>query len=398
MKNIEVLRGDRVENNITILNDDTQKNFLQRLSNNTTVSSLTTFLTNDSFYSDLLDMIDHSGEEDYSSYNDLEMIYLYVHQQKDLNEKKNRAVNTKKEYIRDLLLFYKQLLENADRFELTTEEISNYRLFKQLNNRHLRKYQEWIKGAPLGKKGKPYSVATLNRKMVIIKGLFRFLFDNKYIELPLHQKMKSSNVRSYDRPNKELSAVEVIHLMNYFKTHPILYGLISVLATTGLRVNELCTARVCDLAFVDGEYWLTVMGKGNKQREVLIFPNVLEAIKIFRSRRRLDFKIDRSDTNPLFTTAKGKAYNYKYLSNYLTGKIKTADLDFIQMRKEPITPHYFRHAWALISSEQGVSIQDIQESLGHADIKTTMIYLKRKMARKNNAGHAWKGSEVLRKM
>lgn len=303
-----------MNNNTLVIKEDLQSQFLHRLIKSETVSSMTTFLANDSFYTQLLDSIDHSGEEDYTSFNDLEMIYLYVHQQKDLNEKKNRAENTKREYIRDLLLFYKQLLENAISFEITIGEVSKYQLFKQLNHRHIRKYQEWIKEAPLGKKGKPYSVATLNRKMVITKGLFRFLFDNKYIELPLHQKMKSSNLRSYDRPNKEMSSVEVLQLVNYFRAHPILYGLISVLATSGIRIQEMCTPRVCDLAYIDGEYWLTVMGKGKKQREVLIFPNVLEAIKIFRSRRRLDFKIDRSDTSPLFTTAKGKAYTYKYLS------------------------------------------------------------------------------------
>ncbi|QCJ45587.1 integrase (plasmid) [Bacillus sp. S3] len=381
-----------------VLKEDLKNNFLQRLSKSETVSSLTMFLINDSFYTQLLDTIDHSGEEDYSSFNDLEMIYLYVHQQKDLNKKKNRAENTKKEYIRDLLLFYKQLLEHASIFEISIEEVSNYQLFKKINHRHIRKYQEWIKDAPLGKKNKPYSVATLNRKMVIIKGLFRFLFDTKYIDIALHQKMKSSNVRSYDRPDKDLSSVEVMQLIDYFRDHPILYGLISVLATTGVRIAELCTARVCDLTYIEGEYWLTVMGKGKKPREVLIFPNVLEAIKIFRSRRRLDLKIDRSDTSPLFTTAKGKAYSFKYLSNYITNKIKTADLDFVKMRKEPISPHFFRHAWAIISSEQGVSLQDISQGLGHADIKTTMIYLKRKMARKNNAAHAWKGSDILNRI
>lgn len=355
-------------------------------------------MMNDSFYRSMVDVIDESGEMYYKPFNDIEMIYFYVHQKKDLNEKKNRMENTKREYLRDLLLFYRHLLEQAENLEIHLEDLSNYQLLKKLSHRHIRKFQDWLKVAPLGKSGKTYSPATLNRKMVIIKAFFSFLYENKYIEVPLHNRMLSSNVRSYDRPNKEMSSAEVITLLQYFRAHPILYGLISVLATTGIRIQELCTARVSDLMYVDGEYWLTVLGKGNKERQVLIHPGVMEAIKGFRSRRRLDIKLDPFDHSPLFTTAKGKAYTYKYLSNYLTKKINAADLDIIKMRKVPITPHTFRHAFALISADNGADILTISQSLGHSDISTTKIYLQRKMSRKNNAAHSWKGSDLLNKL
>lgn len=58
------------------------------------------------------------------------------------------------------------------------------------------------------------------------------------------------------------------------------------------------------------------------------------------------------------------------------------------MRKNPITPHSFRHGFALISADQGADLLTIKESLGHSDIKTTQIYLQRKMLRKNNAAHS----------
>lgn len=43
---------------------------------------------------------------------------------------------------------------------------------------------------------------------------------------------------------------------------------------------------------------------------------------------------------------------------------------------EGITPHHFRHAWATHSADAGARIQDIQEILGHKDIKTTMRYIR----------------------
>ena len=43
---------------------------------------------------------------------------------------------------------------------------------------------------------------------------------------------------------------------------------------------------------------------------------------------------------------------------------------------EGITPHHLRHAWATHSADAGASIRDIQEVLGHRDIKTTMRYIR----------------------
>ncbi|MCU1808271.1 tyrosine-type recombinase/integrase [Cytobacillus firmus] len=368
------------------------------INNSQTIPSLVNYLLDDSLHKKMSDIIDKDGEANFSLFNDIEMIYFYTHQKKDLNDKKNRKENTKREYLRDLLLFYQQLLEQAELLEIEIRNVQEYRLFKKLTPRNMRKYQEWLKEAQLGKGSKQYSVATLSRKTAVMRGFLRFLYETHYIMNPLHQKMLSSNVRSYDRPNKEMSSVEVISLVNYFRTHPILYGLISVLATTGLRIQELCNAKVSDLVYLDGEYWLTVMGKGQKERQVLIHPNVLKSIEGFRKRRRLDFKLDPSDSSPLFTTSKGKAYGYKYLSNYLITKINKADLDFIKMRKNPITPHSFRHGFALISADQGADLLTIKESLGHSDIKTTQIYLKRKMLRKNNAAHSWKDSDIINKL
>ncbi|MDA6131062.1 hypothetical protein OSK38_27295, partial [Escherichia coli] len=96
-------------------------------------------------------IIDKDGEANFSLFNDIEMMYFYVHQKKDLNEKKNRTENTKQEYFRDLLLFYQQLLEQAELLEVEIRDIQEYRLLKNLTARNMRKYQEWLKDAPLGK-------------------------------------------------------------------------------------------------------------------------------------------------------------------------------------------------------------------------------------------------------
>jgi len=232
--------------------------------------------------------------------------------------------------------------------------------------------------------------------MVILKSFFTFLYQNDYIQTPLHEKMLSSNIREADIPNRDLSSNEVIQLLDYFKEHPIIHCFIATLATTGLRIRELCTSRISDITYQDGDYWLNVMGKGRKQREVLLHPNIIEGIKSFRLRRKLDFQLDPTDDSPIFTTANGMPYSYKYLSNYLTRHINNADLTFIKMRKTPITPHFFRHAYAIISAENGATLESISPSLGHSSYRTTARYLEKRLSRKNSASHSWKNSNILK--
>ncbi|MDE5055352.1 tyrosine-type recombinase/integrase [Niallia taxi] len=359
---------------------------------------LSAFMLNEELYNRLLMETDFLDNLNTLQFNDLEMVYLFVHNKKDMNDKKNRMINTKQEYLRDLLIIYRQLLENQTTFhiELIYREADHTpSLFQSLTHSNLRKYQEWLLTAPLGKGAKPYAAATLNRKMIIFKSFLSHLYTNEYIQIPLHEKMLSSNVRDADIPNRDLSSNEVLQLLNYFKGHPILHCFIAVLSTTGLRIRELCSSRISDITYQDGDYWLNVMGKGRKQREVLLHPNIIEEIRLFRIRRKLEFKLDPTDDSPIFTTATGKPYNYKYLSNYLTKHMNRADITFIKIRRTPITPHFLRHAYAIISAENGATLESISPSLGHSSYRTTARYLEKRLSRKNSASHTWKNSIII---
>ena len=48
-------------------------------------------------------------------------------------------------------------------------------------------------------------------------------------------------------------------------------------------------------------------------------------------------------------------------------------LDLAQVH-QPATPHTLRHSFATEVLQSGYDIRTVQELLGHADVKTTMIY------------------------
>lgn len=380
-------------------NEDTlpyvQSNHEAGMLNFTNIPAMIHQLNNDVYYEKLLEVLDEDDDRDYTRLTDMEIIYLFVQEKKDTDETKNRTVETKKEYLREILQFYVRFREYLSLQE--ADSLSNeLKSLNKLNNRHIRQYEKWLIEAPLGKGGKPYSVTTLARKKVVLKSFLSYLYRHGYIEKPVHQAFMSTNVHKRDLPNRDLSSEEVMQLLEYYKGHPILYSLFSVLITTGLRVFELCNSRVCDVTYEDGVYWLKVTGKGNKDREVLLFPNVFDTIVEFRKRRRLETELSQNDTSPLFVTANNKPYSSKYLSNYLTKAINKTNLPFVVNRDTRLSPHALRHAFAIISAENGADVYKIMRSLGHEKIETTMIYLEKHFARKNHAGHSWGDSKILK--
>lgn len=67
----------------------------------------------------------------------------------------------------------------------------------------------------------------------------------------------------------------------------------------------------------EGRYFLRVMGKGKKKREIIIFHNVKERTQKFRARRGANTDMNSNENSPLILTRNYSAYDYKYLSRYV---------------------------------------------------------------------------------
>lgn len=352
-------------------------------------------MLNVTLYHKMLDIIDSKNDEDYSYFSDLEMIYLFVHEEKDQDERKNRTKETKQEYLRELLWIYDLFMNHGEIISFHLSNLDIYSIFKNIERKHIRKFQDWLKIVPNGKGNKPYSVATIARKTGIFKSFLTFLYHKKYITKPLHATFKSANIHRRDRPNRDLYTEEAIQLLHYYEKHPIVFGFLSVLLTTGARIREISTARICDLSYDGDGHWLEVIGKGNEKRELFIFPNVFQAIIDFRKRRGLETNLNKNDKSFLFVTARHRPYSYKYLSKYLSDALSRADLPFINDENRSITPHTLRHGFAIISAEEGADIFRIMQALGHKKIETTMIYLEKHEQRKNHVAKKWKNSSII---
>jgi integrase/recombinase XerD len=142
-------------------------------------------------------------------------------------------------------------------------------------------------------------------------------------------------------------------------------AMLELLYATGVRVTELCQARLSDIELNLG--FVRVTGKGNKQRLVPMGESAVTAIREYLESARP--RLLRRRASPyLFVTARGSCMTrqcfWKLLGDY--GR-KTG----IQ---RPLTPHVIRHTFATHLLEGGADLRSVQVMLGHSDIATTQIY------------------------
>ncbi|WP_028402357.1 tyrosine-type recombinase/integrase [Ectobacillus panaciterrae] len=336
----------------------------------------------------MIDLAEKEQQNKFAYFNDVEIIYYFVHLEKDMDQTKNRKPSTKRVYLHEILTFCQTLVKNAEEFDLQIKAIQQQSsLLKALEPWNIRRYGIHLQQAPLGRAGEPYKVASLAKKTTILKSFLKFLYERGYIEKLLHQELKKSSVRSEDRPDRDLTLSEVQEILNYYReqNHIVNYTILLFLATTGLRIKELTSAKVKDLQYIEGQYWLNAMGKRDKERQVYISPQLLKAIIQFRRNRGYDTRIGSGDESPLLMTLRGKPYNSNQLSNQVTKMIQDTSLPFLQHRENPVTAHTFRHFFAIAAASRGVEITKIQRTLAHDSILTTQIYLEKHLKRQDNA-------------
>jgi integrase/recombinase XerD len=145
------------------------------------------------------------------------------------------------------------------------------------------------------------------------------------------------------------------------------FCLLEILYAAGLRVSELVA--LPKSAARTREAFISVRGKGGRERLVPLTPKAREAMAVYRS---------------LLQEARPAAASLPWLfpadseSGHLTRQAFARDLKSaaaaagIPTRR--ISPHVLRHAFASHLLQNGADLRIVQELLGHADISTTQIY------------------------
>jgi len=220
-----------------------------------------------------------------------------------------------------------------------------------------------------GKK-KKYETKTVNRRLAVIKSLFKYLYNFEKIKdnpaMYLRTQKTEKNLTQFVRED------DIVKLMEEPIKNPITneiegerdHAILEMLYATGLRLSELLSINICD---IDRKSKLVkVMGKGGKERIVPIGKVALNSIESYL--KKLGKSIRSNYEDPLFVNKKGKRLPKRTLQR----RIKK----YLEVTMGGGTVHTLRHTFATHLVNSGADILTVKELLGHSSLSSTQHYTR----------------------
>jgi integrase/recombinase XerD len=151
--------------------------------------------------------------------------------------------------------------------------------------------------------------------------------------------------------------------------------LLGCMALQGCRSIEMYRANLGDISESGGQYYFKLDGK-NSIRTVVLRPDLGSEIAQYRQ-ARIKAKEKLTPTSPLFISLSNRRYGQR-LSRSGIGHIVDSYLEKCGLKhndlERSLSPHSLRHTAGTLSLQNGSSLREVQDFLGHSDPKTTAVY------------------------
>jgi integrase/recombinase XerD len=160
-------------------------------------------------------------------------------------------------------------------------------------------------------------------------------------------------------------------------------ALVNVLLFTGVRISEALNATTAGYGHDAGHRTLSIQRKGGKTAKVAVPAPAVEALNLYLGTSGADVVpiLGPVRSLPLFTTRTGRAWNRSEALRTVQRLARKAGVE------GQISPHSLRHTFATIALDNGVALHDLQDSLGHADPRTTRRYDRGRHKLAKSAGY-----------
>ena len=143
-------------------------------------------------------------------------------------------------------------------------------------------------------------------------------------------------------------------------------AMLETMYSCGLRVSELISLKLTNLHINEG--FISVIGKGNKERLIPIGKSALKLIQNYVTNHRNHIAIKKNSEDMIFLSKRGTPITRQMVFYVLKDLAEKAGI------KKQLSPHTFRHSFATHLVEGGADLRAVQEMLGHESITTTEIY------------------------
>lgn len=201
--------------------------------------------------------------------------------------------------------------------------------------------------------------SSIHRAMSAVKSLFGFGFRLGYLQFDVGRALKIPGFRD-QLSERILSETEVLRIIS-LEPNPRNRAILLTLYAGGFRVSEICSLKWRHLQERDEAGQITVFGKGEKTRTVLIPRSVWETLQVLQQ--------DTSPDAPVFKSRKKGHLDESQVWRIVVKATERAGID------KAVSCHWFRHAHASHALDRGCPIHLVQATLGHSNIATTGKYL-----------------------
>ena len=250
-------------------------------------------------------------------------------------------------YTKDIDAFFDFLLQNG-------------LLFDSLSKKDLRLYlsHELERGE---------SKRSTQRRMSALRGFYRFLQKNDYIDV--NPFVRASSPKAPLRFPEALNEAEMGLLLSSNKERTDFLSvrdqaILELLFASGLRAEEL-TGLTVDRLDILGRI-VKVIGKGKRERIVPFSVSCQATLGQYLSEVRPHL-IRGEDPGYVFLNFKGAKLTVRGLEMIVKEAGERAGIPSLH-------PHVLRHSFATFLLNRGANLREIQEYLGHVSIGTTAIY------------------------
>ncbi len=278
---------------------------------------------------------------------------------------KGKSKRTRDEYEYDLTLFFRFLYAVQEDLPTTDFEVIS---IAELDIDFVRgiSLEDMYLFLAYCEEVRQNSAATRARKVATLKSFFKYLKTKKHLidENPAEDletpKINRKQPVYLKVPEAKQFLSHIPSKTHYYRDHCMMTFLLNL----GLRATELCRLSLGDVE----DRYVTIVGKGGKERRVYMNDSCVEALALYIEHERKKIA-EKTTDDALFLSQKGNRLTRQRLA-----KIVKQINDSSALHKANLTPHKLRHTSATIMYQNGADIRSLQQILGHSNISTTQIY------------------------
>jgi integrase/recombinase XerD len=225
---------------------------------------------------------------------------------------------------------------------------------------HIDGYRHTLAGAP----------ATVAAKLAALSSFYRYAVSGDLIAGNPVELVKRPKVDADHSDTQGLSKDQAKALLAAARADGSRsYALVSLLLFTGIRLSETLEASTTDYGHDTGHRTLSIRRKGGKDGKVAVPAPAVEALNAYLGTTGRELVAGTAVGGlPIFTTATGKRWAPSEAFRTVQRLAKAAGIE------GQISPHSLRHTFATIALDVGTTLHDLQDSMGHADPRTTRRY------------------------